>query len=300
MKTFSVRFYKRLILVILALLIIVPTVLWRYTAGQNEKLRSQLETQQPVASQDPEKKDPLEGIDLAAEPIEYQTAYPELYSGVQIPDQRVQANDMVYLTFDSDISPNTRRILDTLDEYGVKATFFVNGTTDAEAQSIMREIVNRGHSIGLRSYSNSYQEIYQSVSAYLDDFSRIYELVYEVTGVKAEIFRFPAGSINAYNSGIYQELIAEMLRRNFVFFDWNVSGEDTRVDGVTADSIQDSVLSGMEEKPRGIILLRDTADKTAVADALPGILIGLQSRGYSFQPLSLAVRPVVFSYNSAP
>lgn len=299
MKTLSVRFYKRLILVILALLILIPTILWRHAAGENAKLRSQLEAQQPEVSQSPG-NNPLEGVDLEAEPIEYQAAYPELYSAVQIPEQRVQASDMVYLTFDSDISPNTRRILDTLDEYGVKATFFVNGTTDAEAQAILREIVNRGHSIGLRSYSNSYQEIYQSVSAYLDDFSRIYNLVYEVTGVRAEIFRFPAGSINAYNSGIYQELIAEMLRRNFVFFDWNVSGEDTRVDGVTADSVQDSVLSGMEDKPRGIILLRDTADKTAVADALPGILIGLQSRGYSFQPLTLAVRPVVFSYNSAP
>lgn len=299
MKTLSVRFYKRLILVILALLILIPTVLWRYTAGQNTKLRTQLEELQSGLSQDPGNA-PGGGINSQAEPLEYQAAYPELYSAVQISDQRIQASDTVYLTFDSDLSTNTRQILDTLDIYGVKATFFVNGTSDAEAQAIMREIVNRGHSIGVRSYSNSYQEIYQSVSAYLEDFSRIYDLVYEVTGVKAEIFRFPAGSINAYNSGIYQELIAEMLRRNFVFFDWNVSGEDTRVDGVTADSVQNSVLSGMEERSRGIILLRDTADKTAVTDALPGILIELQNRGYSFQPLTSAVRPVVFSYNSAP
>ncbi|MCI9263895.1 MAG: polysaccharide deacetylase [Oscillospiraceae bacterium] len=295
MKTLSVRFYKRLILIILALLILIPTVLWIYTAGQNAKLRSQLEGKDPTVPSN-------SGANLpgGAEAIEYQTAYPELYSAVQISNQRVQANDTVYITFDSDISANTLQILDTLDEYGVKATFFVNGTSDAEEQSIMREIVNRGHSIGLRSYSNSYQEIYQSVSAFLDDFNQIYNLVYEVTGARAEIFRFPAGSINAYNSGIYQELIAEMLRRNFVFFDWNVSGEDTMVDGMTAETVQSSVVSGMEGLQRGIVLLRDTAEKTAVADALPGILIDLQNMGYSFQPLTAAVRPVVFSYNSAP
>lgn len=299
MKTLSVRFYKRLILVILALLILLPTVLWRYTAGQNAKLRSQLEGQQPAASQTPGGNS-VGAEDLDAEPIEYQTAYPELYSAVRISSQRIQASDTVYLTFDSDLSANTRNILDTLDEYGVKATFFVNGTSDADALSIMREIVNRGHSIGPRSYSNSYETVYQSVNAYLDDFSQIYDLIYEVTGVKSEIFRFPAGSINAYNSGIYQELIAEMLRRNFVFFDWNVSGEDTLVEGLTADSVRSSVVSGMENRSRGIILLRDTADKAAVADALPGILGELQNQGYDFQPLSAAVRPVIFSYNSAP
>lgn len=164
----------------------------------------------------------------------------------------------------------------------------------------MRDIVSRGHSIGLRSYSDSYQEIYQSVDAYLKDFEQIYNLVYETTGVKAEIFRFPAGSVNAYNSGIYQELIAEMLRRNFIFFDWNVSGEDTQVGDLTADSVASSVLSGMDGKERGIVLLRDSADKMAVVDALPGIIAELQNRGYNFQPLTAAVLPVVFSYKSAP
>ncbi len=293
MKTLSVRFYKRLILVALLLLILVPMIFAITLNAQNKELRTQLEEGGQLPGGKP-------GLSQVAEPMEYQTAYPELYGTAQIAEQRVRAANAVYLTFDSDLTDNTRLILDVLDQYGLKATFFVNGTTDEGGLAIMRDIVSRGHSIGLRSYSDSYQEIYQSVDAYLKDFEQIYNLVYETTGVKAEIFRFPAGSVNAYNSGIYQELIAEMLRRNFIFFDWNVSGEDTQVGDLTADSVASSVLSGMDGKERGIVLLRDSADKMAVVDALPGIIAELQNRGYNFQPLTAAVLPVVFSYKSAP
>lgn len=293
MKTLSVRFYKRLILVALLLLILVPMIFAITLNAQNKELRTQLEEGGQLPGGKP-------GLSQVAEPMEYQTAYPELYGTAQIAEQRVRAANAVYLTFDSDLTDNTRLILDVLDQYGLKATFFVNGTTDEGGLAIMRDIVSRGHSIGLRNYSDSYQEIYQSVDAYLKDFEQIYNLVYETTGVKAEIFRFPAGSVNAYNSGIYQELIAEMLRRNFIFFDWNVSGEDTQVGDLTADSVASSVLSGMDGKERGIVLLRDSADKMAVVDALPGIIAELQNRGYNFQPLTAAVLPVVFSYKSAP
>lgn len=291
MKTLSVRFYKRLILVILLLLIVVPMIFAITLKAQNKELRSQLE-----ASGQQQGKP----LDLLAEPMEYQLLYPDLYGTAQIAEQRVRAANAVYLTFDCDLTDNTRQILNTLDQYGVRATFFVNGNTDPDALAVMKEIVDRGHSIGLRSYSDSYEEIYQSVGSYLEDFEKIYNLVYETTGVRAEIFRFPAGSVNAYNSGIYQELIAEMLRRNFIFFDWNVSGEDTQVGDLTAESVTGSVLSGMEGKERSIVLLRDTADKAMVTQALPGIIGELQNRGYSFQPLTAAVLPVVFSYKSAP
>ena len=48
-----------------------------------------------------------------------------------------------------------------------------------------------------------------------------------MTSIKPEIFRFPGGSINAHNRGIYQEIISEMLRRGFLYYDWNVSTQDT-------------------------------------------------------------------------
>lgn len=297
MKTFSVRFYRRLILVFLSLLILAPTAVAVRLGMKCGRLEKQLETvrEEPVP-----RGTGMEETGPTVEPILYQTLYPDLYGTAQLPDRRVRAEDTVYLTFDGSPTANTQRILDILDQYGVKATFFVVGRTDDASLDLMREIVARGHTIGLRSYSESFQTIYSSVEAYLEDFDRIYRLVHETTGVKAEIFRFPAGSVNAYNSGIYQELIAEMLRRNFVFFDWDVTGEDTRVGGVTAQKVEEAVLREMDGKSRGIVMLHDSAGKGAVVDALPHILSELQEKGYGFQPLTAAVMPVIFSYKSAP
>ncbi len=292
MKTLSVRFYKRLILVVLLLAILIPLVAAITLKAQNSKLVAQLEGTGTVLPS---------GGDLTfrSEVTNYQEMYPELYSTAQIAEQRVWASNAAYLTFDCTPGENTRRILDVLDTYGIKATFFMRGVSDEAALEAMREVASRGHSVGLRSYSDSYQEIYQSVESYLEDFKKIYDLVYSTTGIRAEIFRFPGGSVNSYNSRIFRELIAEMTRRNFVFFDWHISGEDPLAESQTGDQIANQVLTGMEGQERGIIQLRDAADKSAVVDALPGIIEGLQANGYEFQLLTAAVMPLAWSYGNA-
>lgn len=290
MKTLSVRFYKRLILVILALLILVPTVLAVVFGIQNAALRRQLEGS-PTESEKP--REPLQ---LVMEPMDYQTMYPELYSTAEIPEERVRETNTVYLTFNSTPGSNTEAILDILDIYGVKATFFVRGTGGTEIYPILREIVDRGHGLGLYGYSDSYQQMYSSVTAFLEDFKAVYNMVYEATGLQAEIFRYPGGSINPYNCGFYQELNAEMLRRNFVFFDWNVSGAVSEQEEETGDQVRDNVLSGMAGKDRAIIALQDAPEETAVTDALPGIIEGLRSSGYRMKPLTASVMPVIIGY----
>lgn len=294
MKTFSVEFYKRMILVLLALLILIPTVCAVVFGIQNSVLRRQLAEGGTGSGSS---KPPL---DMEAVPIDYQLLYPELYGTGEISKERLYEEGTVYLTFNSTPGENTGAILNVLDDYGIKATFFLSGTADSVSLDQMKEIVERGHSIGLNGSSDSYQQIYGSVEDYLADFKAIYDLVYETTGVQAEIFRYPGGSINAYNSGFYQELNAEMLRRNFVFFDWDVSGEDTQMEGTDAAQIENNVVTGMEGKDRGIVLLRDTVGKEAVVDALPNIITRLQGQGYGFKALTADVIPVVYSYKGAP
>lgn len=307
MKTFSVRFYKRLILVFLALLILIPTVFAVFFGIRSADLERQLaqgsgEKEPGIQNTDGPDPSRTPGVvptsyenGLVADPLSYQLLYPDLYSTGNVLPDRSKEIDTVYLTFDSLPSSNTTQILDILDEYGVKATFFVMGTTDPDALEVMKDIVNRGHTIGLLSYSGSYQEIYQStVDAYLNDFKKIYDLVYETTGVKAEIFRFPGGSVNSYNSMIYQELIAEMIRRNFVFFDWTASAEN----GKDATEISEKVLARMADEDRGIIKFRDTLESGNTAVVLHTIIEELRNRGFDFQPLTVNVSPIVFMYES--
>ena len=158
--------------------------------------------------------------------LNYQISYPDLY--VDAPQKFNYTENVVYLTFDDGPSENTKDILNILDKYNIKATFFVIGKETARGKQLLQEIVARGHSIGIHSYSHNYNQIYNSVDAYLEDFNNAFNYIYNSTGVKANIFRFPGGSINNYNSLIYKQIIAEMTRRGFVFYDWNVSGEDAK------------------------------------------------------------------------
>jgi hypothetical protein len=128
----------------------------------------------------------------------FQEMYPELYA------KKVQAvpeknEKIVYLTFDDAPSKLTLPLLDILDRYQVKATFFVVGFTDEKSLDAMREIVHRGHTIAAHSYTHKYQEIYASPAAFLKDFAQIHDLIQKTTGVDTQIYRYAGGSVNDFN-----------------------------------------------------------------------------------------------------
>ncbi len=295
MKTFSVQFFKRLILLVLVLLFLIPTGCAISLGIKCSNLEKQLAGGGALdPSQSPVPHPNIDPLPVVGEALDYQELYPELYSTAQLPEERYSKANTVYLTVNTSLNANTRQLLDTLDEYEVKATFFVSGSSDEEALGIMREIANRGHTIGLYSYSGDYTNIYKSVSSYLDDFKQIYDLVETTTGIKAEIFRFPGGSVNGYNSGLYRELIAEMLRRNYLFFDWSASTGDA----TNATDGANNILGKMESVSRGFLLIEDGIGQEFQVEAVPAVIEGLRERGYEFQPLTAVVKPVIFNYNS--
>ena len=91
---------------------------------------------------------------------------------------------------------------------------------------VYKRQVEEGHTIGIHCNEHDYGKIYASVDSYLEDFQKAYDTVYEVTGVEPVLFRFPGGSINAYNKKVYEDIIEEMTAGGFVYFDWNASLED--------------------------------------------------------------------------
>lgn len=134
----------------------------------------------------------------------------------------------MYLTFDDGPSAeNTSAVLDILKARGVKATFFVVGENVRRNPELTKRIVREGHTIGIHCNQHQYDKIYESVDSYMRDFQAAYNAVLEVTGAKVRLYRFPGGSINAYNQNLYQDIIKEMSARGFTYFDWNASLEDS-------------------------------------------------------------------------
>lgn len=255
-------------------------------------------------------KDGTDKTDAANQ--DYQDKYPNLYSQAEYEkrekagkngkdekngsSQDKETEKFVYLTFDDGPSDLTPKVLDLLDQYDAKATFFVVYKDEEAYTEYLSEIVSRGHTLALHSYSHDYKKIYASVDAFLADFQKVYDWVYEETGVRPTLFRFPGGSNNGKKS-ITDEIIAEMERRGFLYYDWNVSSGDGS-NLTTSDNILENICTNVGNYDFPVVLMHDGPGKHATLNALPQVLKTLEKKGYSFQALDESMEPVQYQRSS--
>lgn len=298
----SVRFFKHIIVFTVLLALTWSTTVGITLAVQVHEYQSQaedepifedqyaVETVAPPCTPTPS-AEPTRALTVPTYTDDYSELYapPAAYSTVDI-------EKMAYLTFDDGPSARTAEILDILDRYGVKGTFFVVGAESEDAKALMRRIVEEGHTLGMHSYTHDYKRVYTSVEDYLADYDQLFRLIQDATGTTPQIMRYPGGSINGYNGAIYIGLIAEMVRRGFVYFDWNVDVGDTTGAGRSTDRLIKNALGGISSLRRAVILMHDSADKNSTVEALPSIIEGYRDAGYTFAALTPEVVPVVFSY----
>lgn len=197
----------------------------------------------------------------------------------------------MYLTFDDGPSEEyTDMVLDVLKEKNIKATFFLIGEYVRKYPETAKRIAEEGHTIGIHCDVHDYQKIYASVDSYLEDFENAYDTVYEITGVEAEFFRFPGGSVNAYNKAVYQDIIEEMETRGFVYYDWNASLGDAGKNSLTSEELIGNAVATARGRREVVMLAHDRVDNTAYAlekliDSLPE---------YRMEPLTTKAAPVQF------
>lgn len=197
-----------------------------------------------------------------------------------------------YLTFDDGPSENTYPILDILDQYGVKATFFTIGKTDEQSVERYKAIVDRGHALGMHSYTHVYSELYASLESFQADTQRIHDWLYQVTGQDIRLYRFPGGSSNTVSSVDMHTLIDYVTSMGYIYYDWNVSSGDASSSPVSAEQIVENIMSQSEGYTRIVVLMHDATPKTETVRALPGIIENLQNAGYQIVPITDTTKPV--------
>lgn len=294
----SKRFFKNLILLCVIVLIAVPSVFaFRYkTISEQERQYIELlEAQAQMQEAGQLSADSVAQNSFVPEHPSYQDLYPDFYAPQPLGAQE-RIENTIYLTFDDGPSERTDEILKILEDKDVKATFFVIGQSDEADLQRMRDIVAAGHTIGMHSYTHNYTQIYSSVEAYLEDMYRIFVQIRETTGETPTVFRFPGGSINAYNHAIYRELIAEMLRRGFVPCDWNLSGGDATGTPAPASEIVRSVVGPAADVTRGFVLMHDAQVKKTTVEALGTVIDQLREMGFTFEQLTPQTMPVLYGY----
>lgn len=178
----------------------------------------------------------------------------------------------VYLTFDDGPSIYTKDILDVLDKYGVKATFFVVGKEDERSREAITEIVNRGHSLGMHSYSHKYSELYQTEDSFKEDFYKLQNYLYELTGLKIKIYRFPGGSSNKVSKIDMHNYIDFLAGEDVTYFDWNISSGDGDSNSLKVSKLLDNSVRDVKKWNESVILLHDSAEKKSTLEALPLII----------------------------
>lgn len=198
----------------------------------------------------------------------------------------------VYLTFDDGPSSITSQILDVLDSYGVKATFFTVCHTDEEAIENMQRIVNDGHTIAIHSLTHSYSQVYASLSSFKEDVLGMQQFIYDNTGYKTFLYRFPGGSSNTIAKCDIGECINFLDDAGFEYFDWNVESGDATANMLPKDIIVNNVLSSLGDNEEYVVLMHDAEPKKTTLEALPEIIEGIQSRGYEILPITENTKPV--------
>lgn len=193
-------------------------------------------------------------------------------------------NKVVYLTFDDGPGPYTKKLLDILDKYGVKATFFVAGQKPAYRYMI-GETYRRGHTIALHTYSHQYS-IYSSEATYYEDLKKIEDVCVEQTGVKPTIVRFPGGTSNTisrqYCKGIMTALTKSISYHGYLYCDWNVSSGDAG-GAKTKEDVANNVINGIKRNNVSVVLQHDISSFSV--DAVETIITWGLANGYTFLPM---------------
>lgn len=177
---------------------------------------------------------------------------------------------MIYFTFDDGPHPElTPFVLDALEKFDAKATFFCVGDNVVKFPQTYRKILESGHSVG--NHTNHHLKGWKtSKKDYLEDVERCSKVV------DSKLFRPPYGKIKSSQAKALRKFGYTIIMWDVLSYDYskNVSKEDCYTK--TLQSIQNG----------SIIVFHDLEKaETNLRHALPRLLENLQSKGYQFKNL---------------
>ncbi len=175
---------------------------------------------------------------------------------------------VIALTFDDGPGPYTAQLLDILEQYGAKATFFLIGSKVSAQADVLRRMHTRGHQLGNHSWSHP--ELPKlPVGQIAGEIDRTNDAIKQATGITPAILRPPYGAVNG--------VVLEQLRlRGMSSILWSVDTRDWA--DRNSEIVCSRAVAGAH--PGAIILMHDI-HQTSV-NAVPCILNALKQQGYSF------------------
>lgn len=197
---------------------------------------------------------------------------------VEVPiveSKRGQGNEIgnrkkVAITFDDGPSERiTPNILDILERYNARATFFLLGQNTLLNKNIVKRIHDSNHEIGNHSFSH---KDFTSIGndEIMQEIARTDHEIFEIIGHKPKYVRVPYGSTN--------HILSTMINRPLI--QWSVDSKDW--ESKNKYSIIEEIKNGLH--PGAIVLMHDI--QAATAEALPDVLDYIHNEGYEIVTVS--------------
>ena len=202
-----------------------------------------------------------------------------------LPTASVLRNE-VALTIDDGPDPIvTPQVLEILDQFNTKATFFCIGNKAIQHADLCREIIRRGHAVENHSQQHRHYFSLLGLRGFTREITAAQETLLSITGVRPHFFRAPAGLRNPF-------LTPVLARLNLQLVSWTVRGFDTQV--TDADKVKNKLITKL--KAGSILLMHDgnaaytSAGIPVILAVLPSLLKAANERGLHFVTLAEAAR----------
>lgn len=206
----------------------------------------------------------------------------------QLIESKLQAGNVddenlkiVFLTFNDDSEDGTAQALEILKQNDISATFFLENDTSGDQDSLYRDIINNGHTLGL-SVNGYYIDTEDEIDETEGDISEFNDYIKDLTGKdSSNVLRFVDGS-----DSTSQDLIDALVSLQYGYYDWNVDvGESSNIlegdedDPSTIDEIRGQSVSVVR------VDLNNPLSEDEIDD-LNTLIQQLKSEGYTFKTLN--------------
>lgn len=183
---------------------------------------------------------------------------------------------VVALTFDDGPhATHTEQVLNLLDQYDAKGTFFIVGQQAEKYPQIVRRMYDTGHEIANHTYTHPYTK---NVSKVMAEIQQTDDTLYGITGYSPRLFR----PVEGYYS---EKLVKDVANEGYklVMWSWHLDTEDWKNPGV--NQIVNKVLTGVEQGD--VVLFHDGGgNREQTVKALEKLLPELKKQGYTFITIS--------------
>ncbi len=202
---------------------------------------------------------------------------------IRLPASAAARNEIT-LTIDDGPDPDvTPRVLEILEQFGVKATFFCIGERAAHYPELCQLIIQRGHEIENHSQHHRHHFSLLSIKGYTRELQAAQSALTRITGIAPKYFRAPAGFRNPFLDPVLHRL-------NLQLVSWSVRGYDTFIRNPAV--VKKKLLAGLHAG--AILLLHDgnvaktREQQPVILEALPGVLSAALASGLHFVTLRSA------------